>query len=209
MPTRRAQAEETRHRILVAAADCIARDGLAAVTMSAVARAAGVSHGLAPYHFSTKEKLFVAVLEHTSAVSRELTQQALDEAGPSPAQRLMVLLERCLPSDPQLTRDWWLWQELDLLCLRQPDLAHVGAEVYQHLYLWVETVLLEGHSAGVFGLDPTRIRDVAESAVALCDGFGERVLAPDDLSLDEARRLVAYAVGRLTVHDGPLPVRQS
>jgi hypothetical protein len=47
---------------------------------------------------------------------------------------------------------------------------------------------------------------VAETAVALCDGLGARVLAPGpDLSLADARTMVARTVGRLVGHDGPLP----
>ena len=46
----------------------------------AIARAAGVSAGLVHYHFDTKEQLFAEVLSYSSAVSDELTEQAL--AGP-------------------------------------------------------------------------------------------------------------------------------
>lgn len=199
-------AEEARNRILVAAADCIVRDGLASVRMAAIARAAGVSSGLVHYHFTTKEQLLVAVLSHSSTVSHELTERALERAGTQPAQRLSLFLDRCLPSDDQLTRDWRLWQELDLLCLRQPDLAHVSSAVYETIYASVTDILAAGIGDGVFDLDAGQARSVAESAVALCDGLGSRVVAPDDLSLDEARAQVALAVGRLVGHAGPLPL---
>ena len=46
-----------------------------------------------------------------------------------------------------------------------------------------------GVRPGVFAPDRTRARMVAETAVALCDGLGARVLAPDPPStLDDARR---------------------
>ena len=49
-------------------------------------------------------------------------------------------------------------------------------------------------------------RQVAETAVALCDGLGARVLANDpNLSLDDARATLAATVGVLVGHDGPLP----
>jgi AcrR family transcriptional regulator len=199
-------AEEARSRILVAAADCIVRDGLASVRMAGIARAAGVSSGLLHYHFTTKEQLLVAVFSHSSEVSHELTERALERAGTGPAQRLSLFLDRCLPSDEQLTRDWRLWQELDLLCLRQPALAAVGAEVYEVIYASVADILATGIESGDFDLDPGDARTVAESAVALCDGVGARVIAPGDLSLHEARTQVALAVGRLVGHDGPLPL---
>jgi AcrR family transcriptional regulator len=206
-PNRRDRAAESaRNRILVAAADCVVRDGLASVRMAGIARAAGVSSGLLHYHFTTKEQLLVAVLSHSSAVAQELTERALERAGTRPEQRLSLVLDRCLPSDEQLAHDWRLWQELDLLWQRQPDLAHVGHQVYETVYASVAEILTVGIEAGVFDLDPDEARRVAECAVALCDGLGARVVAPDDLSLGEARAMVALAVGRLVGHAGPLPL---
>ncbi len=200
-------AEEARNRILVAAADCIVRDGLVNVRMAGIARAAGVSSGLVHYHFATKEQLFVAVLSHSSTVSQVLTERALERAGTQPVERLCVFLDRCLPSDEQLTHDWRLWQELDLLCLRQPDLDRVGAEVYETIYSSVTDIIVAGIEAGVFDLDASQARTVAETSVALCDGLGARVVAAGpDLSLDDARTMVAKAVGRLVGHAGPLPM---
>ncbi len=199
-------AEEARNRILVAAADCIVRDGLVNVRMAGIAKAAGVSSGLVHYHFATKEQLFTEVLSHSSAVSNALTEQALERAGTKPVQRLSAFLDRCLPSDDLLTHDWRLWQELDLLCLRQPALAKVGTDVYETIYATVADIITAGIESGDFDLDPADARSVAETAVALCDGVGARVVAPGpDLSLDQARSMVANAVGRLVGHDGPLP----
>ena len=206
-PSRRdLAAEEARRRILAAAADCLVRDGLAQVRMAAIAREAGVSSGLLHYHFDTKEQLFVEVLSFSGAVSTALTEQAMERAGSQPAQRLASFLDRCLPSDERLTHDWLLWQELDNLCMRQPRLAKVGADLYDTLYGSVAAILVEGRDQGVFDLPADEVRMVAETAVALCDGLGARVLAPGpDLSLAEARTMVAHTVGRLVGHDGPLP----
>jgi len=199
-------AEEARNRILVAAADCIVRDGLVNVRMAGIAKAAGVSSGLVHYHFATKEQLFTEVLSHSSAISNTLTQQALERAGTAPVQRLSTFLDRCLPSDELLTHDWRLWQELDLLCLRQPALAAVGTAVYETIYASVAEIITAGIETGDFDLDPAEARSVAETAVALCDGVGARVVAAGtDLSLEQARNMVANAVGRLVGHDGPLP----
>ena len=206
-PSRRdLAAEEARRRILAAAADCLVRDGLAQVRMAAIAREAGVSSGLLHYHFDTKEQLFVEVLSYSGAVSTALTEQAMERAGSQPAQRLASFLDRCLPSDERLTHDWLLWQELDNLCMRQPRLAKVGADLYDTLYGSVAAILVEGRDQGVFDLPADEVQMVAETAVALCDGLGARVLAPGpDLSLAEARTMVAHTVGRLVGYDGPLP----
>ena len=205
-PTQREQAAaEARTKILAAAADCIVRDGLAQVRMASIARAAGVSAGLLHYHFDTKELLFGEVLTYSHGVSAELNQRAMAGAGEGPAERLSSFLDRCLPSDEQRAHEWLLWQELALLCIRDPHLAKVGADLYEDLYATVADIVTEGLDAGVFdtALDP---RSLAETAIALTDGLGARVLASDpNLGLEQARTTIAATVGFLVGHDGPLP----
>jgi AcrR family transcriptional regulator len=198
-------AAEARDRILAAAVECIVRDGLAQVRMAKIARTAGVSTGLLHYHFDTKEQLFGAVLSYSHAASAELNKRAMRNAGHGPAERLSSFLDRCLPSDDQRTDEWLLWQELALLCIRDEHLAKVGAELYEDLYATVADIVRDGLAAGVFdtSLDP---RSLAETAVALTDGLGERVLAKDpNLGIEQARAAIATAVGILVGHDGPLP----
>jgi AcrR family transcriptional regulator len=205
MTQREQAAAEARTKILAAAADVIVRDGLAQVRMASIARAAGVSAGLLHYHFDTKELLFGEVLRYSHAISAELNQRALTDVGEDPAERLSSFLDRCMPSDEQRAHEWLLWQELDLLCIRDPELARVGADLYDDLYATVGGIVRDGLASGVFhtALDP---RLVAETAVALTDGLGARVLAGDPtLGVEEARTLIATMVGVLVGHDGPLP----
>jgi AcrR family transcriptional regulator len=198
-------AADARNRILAAATDCIVRDGLVNVRMAGIARAAGVSAGLLHYHFDTKEQLFAEVLAYSHRESSDLNQLVMQRAGDRPAQRLSSFLDRCLPSDETLAHEWLLWQELDLLCLRKPELAKVARDLYEDLYATVDRIIAEGVEAGEFApAADTRI--VAESAVALCDGLGARVLADDpQLGLSDARNTLAVTVGVLVGHDGPLP----
>ena len=95
--------------------------------MARIAKAAGVSAGLLHYHFDTKEQLFAEALAYSHGISSRLNEQVLQRTGPEPAQRLSSFLDRCLPSDDLLAHEWLLWQELALLCIRQPHLAEVGA----------------------------------------------------------------------------------
>jgi AcrR family transcriptional regulator len=52
-----------RDRILVALRDLLSRGGTAAVTLEAVAAAAGVSKGGLLYHFPSKSALYIGLLE--------------------------------------------------------------------------------------------------------------------------------------------------
>jgi AcrR family transcriptional regulator len=201
--------QETRTKILAAAAANIAELGLARVRMATIAREAGVSTALLHYHFDTKERLFAEVLTYSYERSAELDHEVLDRAGSSMAARLSAYLDRCLPIDATLAEDWLLWQELALLCLRQPELAQLGTDLYDRLYRSVIEILEVGVANGEFTLtsDP---HSIAEAAVALCDGLGTRVLSGDpNLTMADARRIIALSVGVLVGSNGPLPLGPS
>lgn len=64
-----ADAAATRQRILLTATGMFADDdGVAAVSLDAVARAAGVTRGAVYHHFSDREGLFHAVAEHVQGL---------------------------------------------------------------------------------------------------------------------------------------------
>lgn len=197
---------DTRQRILAAAAANIAELGLAGVRMATIAREAGVSTALLHYHFDTKERLFAEVLTYSYERSAELDQAALDRAGDSAAARLSAYLDRCLPVDDVLAEAWLLWQELDLLCLRQPELAGIGTDLYGRLYGFVIELIEAGVATGEFR--PTAdAHTIAQAAVALCDGLGTRVLSRDvHVTMADAREIIARVVGGLVGHAGPLPL---
>ncbi len=60
-----------------AAAKLAARDGINLLTVSAVARAAGVSSALVHYHFDTKQALIVATANHLAVARVERLRTAL------------------------------------------------------------------------------------------------------------------------------------
>jgi AcrR family transcriptional regulator len=75
---RRTQAErthETRTRILDAAVEVLHRKGYAQFRTADVARAAGVSRGAQLHHFSTKEKLVFATMEHVFNSVKETSER--------------------------------------------------------------------------------------------------------------------------------------
>jgi AcrR family transcriptional regulator len=198
---------DNQEKILAATAKVIAEQGLAGVRMAGIAKAAGVSTGLLHYHFDTKERLFAEVLVWSNKRSSVLDQEAIRDAGQRPPERLAAYLDRCLPSDEQLSQDWLLWQELSSLCLRQPELGQVGVDLYEHLYDTAASIIDAGVETGDFQQPAGGSRIVAEAAIAMCDGLGTRVLATGpDLTLTGARHILATTIGVLLGCDGPLPI---
>ena len=60
-PTKR---EATREKVILAAIDCIYRDGFHAAHTNRIAEEAGVSWGVLQYHFGDKDGLLQAVIDH-------------------------------------------------------------------------------------------------------------------------------------------------
>ncbi len=80
---------DLRRALVTAALDLIADGGTAALTLRAVARAAGVTHA-APYrHFDDKAALLAAVAEEGFVSLREAAASAAVAAGDDPVERLL------------------------------------------------------------------------------------------------------------------------
>jgi AcrR family transcriptional regulator len=75
----------TSDRILDAALDLFDRDGYAAVSMSDVRRAAGVSNGSLYHHFPSKPAIAAALRDRALTGWRTAFAAALDEAADTPA----------------------------------------------------------------------------------------------------------------------------
>lgn len=72
----------------------IAARGLARLTLTDVARAAGISHGLVLFHFDSKENLLAETLAHLSNGEYQRNwETAVLSAAPSPADRLQAMIE--------------------------------------------------------------------------------------------------------------------
>ena len=113
MPGRKASEATRRTQILKAAYDIAARRGLGALTVRHVAERAELSVGLVLFHFTTKDALIIAVLDHVLATTTVLHTTADIAAIAPPRERLLALLRRemrRLSSEPRRIRlffDFW------------------------------------------------------------------------------------------------------
>lgn len=127
MSPARAKAEDRpdrRAQIVDGVLTLLARDGIAGVSMRAVAREAGVALGLVHYYFDDKTSLIAATL-------RQVEDQDLDIVRPDPGlppeERLLVALRRV--SDPEFLTTEYLALRLQLWALAQvnPEYAEINS----------------------------------------------------------------------------------
>lgn len=91
-PSRKQPRGARRMQLIEATIETLAEMGYARTTLSAVARKAGLSHGLVNFHFETKERLLGETMLYLAEEYRQNWTAALDAAGPSAMERLLALL---------------------------------------------------------------------------------------------------------------------
>jgi len=181
-------------RILEAACDLIAAEGIDEVRIARVATRAGASTALVHHYFSTREELLEQALIHSF-------EQAGDERFQRPAgveetatQPLARGIAECLPLPGSQEREWVLWVELWLRAVREPELRPVAARLYRRYRKWMAGLIRAGIESGEFRAD-VDVEAVANVAMALLDGAGVRALISDpEMGVEAARTLVAERI---------------
>jgi AcrR family transcriptional regulator len=86
---------ETRELILVAALKAFAERGFDGATTRQIAKSAGVNHGLIPYYFGTKPKLWRAAVDRAFAQLEAGLDMVLDDTSiPDDRERTRLLIRR-------------------------------------------------------------------------------------------------------------------
>jgi AcrR family transcriptional regulator len=181
-----------RERILAAAVERIAGDGIDDMRIARVAMDAGVSTSLVHYHFETREALLAEALEYSYERAGGVRLGEGEETESDPERRLLAMVDQCLPYPGALRQDWVLWVELWLRSVRHPELGPTGARLYERMRAWLSEGLV---ACGVpEGRDPG---ELADRVLALCDGLGVRVLI-GEMAIEYAREQVwGYLAGEL------------
>jgi len=183
--------QSTRERILEAACDLIAAQGIDEVRIARVAMRAGASTALVHHYFSTREELLEQALIHSFELVGEGRFPDGDGEVESATAGLASAIRECLPEPGRPHRDWVLWVELWLRAVREPGLRPVAARLYERYRRWMEALIQAGVESGEFrsGVD---VAATANLAMALLDGVGVRVLIDDPaMDVEAAHDLVA------------------
>ncbi|MEA2402629.1 MAG: hypothetical protein QOK00_3032 [Thermoleophilaceae bacterium] len=187
-------AEGARERILAAAVERIATDGIDDVRIARIAMDAGVSTSLVHYHFETREALLEQALEYSFELAGDVRIGDQDGDAPDHTRKLAAMVDQCLPYPGQLERDWILWVELWLRAVRHPELRPTAARLYRRMHEWFAQAIAAGTAAGEFdrGADPAQ---TADRVLAVCDGFGVRALL-GELPIERARAEIWAVLSR-------------
>ncbi len=198
-------AQSTRERILEAACDLIAIQGIDEVRIARVARRAGASTALVHHYFSTREELLEQALIHSFELVGDGRFAEGDGEAESATAGLARAIRECLPEPGRPHRDWVLWVELWLRAVREPDLRPVAARLYERYRRWMAALIRAGIESGEFRSD-VDVGAVADLAMALLDGAGVRALIADPaMDVEAARALVAERLApQLGVERPPL-----
>jgi AcrR family transcriptional regulator len=160
-----------RERILAAAVERIAAEGIDEVRIARVAMDAGVSPSLVHYHFETREALLAEALEYSY-------ERAGDTRIGEGEDTLADMVDQLLPYPGSLERDWILWVELWLRAIRHPELRPIARRMYERMRAWLGEEMDER---------------AADRLLALADGYGVRVLI-GAMEIEEARREIWAAL---------------
>ena len=183
--------ERPREQVLEATLEMVAEDGLAKVTMAALARRLGTSGGHLLYYFGTRNGLLLETLrwsEHQYADQRRPLVEAAAGRVRGAADRpkdVLAFAQVYLPVDDRDPR-WLLWLELWARAPYEPDLAAAQRGLDQQ---WHDdlVVVLRGAMPGLTDADgtSTRLRMMWDGfAIAIASGGGKA-------RHDEALRLTA------------------
>ena len=190
----RSSEPDARERILRAASELIASDGIDEVRIARVANRARASTALVHHYFSTREELLAQALLQSFELAADERFGAGPAAAGSATEGLAIAIDECLPTPGEGEREWVLWVELWLRAGREPELRPVAGRMYESYREWVARVIRRGVESGEFRqVDPD---EVADLAMALFDGLGVRALIRDPaMSLERARVAVAERLG--------------
>ena len=184
------EAQGAAERILEAACELIAADGIDGVRIARVANRAGASTALVHHYFSTRDELLEQALVHSFEQAGDERFQRGDH-DETATRALARGIAQCLPFGGPQEREWVLWVELWLRAVREPDLRPVAARLYSRYRDWMAGLIRAGAESGEFpaDIDPGRL---ADTAMALLDGAGVRALIRDPgMDVEGAHRLVA------------------
>ncbi|MGB3771211.1 MAG: TetR family transcriptional regulator C-terminal domain-containing protein [Rhodococcus sp. (in: high G+C Gram-positive bacteria)] len=196
--------DERRRTIIDGLLEVAARDGLHAVTLRAVADAAGVSLRLVQYYFDDKSSLLHAGLHHLETTSKQRWEQRIADLGPTatPREVLETYFEEALPTDDSSRRFHTVFTAYTALAVTDSALARTPfVEGPRRIQATIADMLSTARAEGDIGpdIDPER---EAQRLTAFEHGLGTGLLIGLH-TVESANYLFRYHLDQLFIKRTP------
>lgn len=153
-PPRTLARDARRQQLIEATIAVIATRGLARLTLTDVARAAGISHGLVLFHFDSKENLLAETLAYLANEYQRNWEEALQGASPMPADQLAAMIwadfHPSVTTQARLAAWVAFWGETQSRPAYQAICGQRDARQVEKMESLCATLVAEGR----YGLDP-------------------------------------------------------
>jgi TetR/AcrR family transcriptional repressor of bet genes len=156
-PPRTMSREARRTQLIESTIETLAARGYSRTTLTEVARAAGLSHGLVLFHFESKDRLLAETLAYLADEYRRNWEEALARVGDDPAEQLNALVEAdfapaiCTPA--RLAAWCAFWGEAQSRPLYQETCASADAAYDRRL----EEICARLSAAGGYDRNPVHV----------------------------------------------------
>jgi AcrR family transcriptional regulator len=196
---RTADHEERRASILAAFVRVAAREGLASVSLRAVAAEAGISLRLVQYYFETKAGLMQSGFMSLERESNRRWANRIAELPRPPTARLTLraLFEVALPTDEASREFHLLW--VSYVILAQTDAGISGGTLIDgpnRIRQRIAAILAQGKDDGEF-YPELNVEAEAAILLGLLHGFGTAVLI-GQMTADTAQANLTHQIDRLS-----------
>jgi AcrR family transcriptional regulator len=116
-------AEDRRHRLVLAAAELIADEGINALTNAKIANRISGSTTLVTHYFQSKRELILDTYQTMASRSRARVEQAMRESD----DPLAACLRALLPLDDSTRLEWKVWLAYQGMSVGDPELTRIWA----------------------------------------------------------------------------------
>jgi len=184
--------EATRRRIVEAAWDVIATEGIQSVSMRRVARAAGCTSGLITHHFTDKDELITSAYEAVlDEMIADATRRVRDER--SVGGKLWVAVEAIEPVTRRMQQLTIVLMNFWAQAAFNPAFAARCRQDYRRWRALISGIVQAGIEGGELR-DDADIRTLTDTITLLSDGLSVGMTLTSNRYTKEHRRTILMAI---------------
>lgn len=202
-PNKRARSKaRSRQALIDATLEIIAESGISGTSVSRIVEKSGLSRGMIHLHFDSKEKLLVEAARFMAENYYRNLSRYIDAAPPTPAQRLIAMIDADLGEDSLNAKTIAIWFAFRGAARAHNEFARYSDTRDRRLRDLFTSTIAELTGKRTNSPD---VVDVANGTIALMEGmWADYFLHGDAFDRDAARRVVLrFLVAVLPESAGP------